>query len=180
MTASPGRVRNVAERQTPVRLRPRIQHFRSSLSRFATGVAVVTFDGIAGRRGITVNSFTSVSLDPPLILVSIAKAAKTHDELRDQPFTVNILGAEQEDIARHFSGKPVGVPAWLEGTTAPRLGGVLSHLTCAPWAEYDGGDHTLYVGEVVEFDYRAGDALGFVNSQFTVIPQSALAAEIPL
>jgi flavin reductase len=158
-------------------LRPHEQHFRGSLGRFATGVAVVTFDTDQGRHGITVNSFTSVSLEPPLVLVSIARTTKSHDELAGRPFTVNVLGAEQQLVASNFAGKPTGEPRWIEGTVAPRLAGVLSYFECTPWAAYPGGDHTLYLGEVVNFDYRAGDALGFVNGQFTTIPEYLLGHE---
>ncbi|HUG50172.1 MAG TPA: flavin reductase family protein [Terrimesophilobacter sp.] len=158
-------------------LRPHEQHFRGSLGRFATGVAVVTFDTEQGRHGITVNSFTSVSLEPPLVLVSIARTTKSHDELAGRPFTVNVLGAEQRALASNFGGTPTGEPRWVEGTVAPRLAGVLSYFECTPWAAYDGGDHTLYLGEVVSFDYRAGDALGFVNGQFTTIPEYLLGHE---
>lgn len=154
------------------------QHlFRGSLGRFATGVAVVTFDGPSGRHGITVNSFTSVSMEPPLVLVSIAHTTNAHDELEGCPFTVNVLGAEQEALASHFAGKPGTEPLWVEGDTAPRLSGVLSYFQCTPWAAYPGGDHTLYLGEVQDFDYRAGDALGFVNGRFTTIPEYLLGHE---
>ncbi|MCU1552160.1 MAG: flavin reductase domain protein FMN-binding protein [Glaciihabitans sp.] len=172
-----------AQNQTPefrresALYRPRQQYFRGSLGRFATGVAVVTFDGAEQRRGITVNSFTSVSMDPPLVLVSVARSTKAHDELVDRPFTVNILGAEQQLIASHFAGRPNGEPRWVEGDIAPRLAGALSYFECKPWAAYDGGDHTLYLGEVVNFDYRTGDALGFVNGQFTTIPEYLLGHE---
>lgn len=143
----------------------------------------MTFDG-AGiaeapgkRHGITVNSFTSVSLEPPLVLVSIARSARTHDELKGRPFTVNILGAEQQRLAMHFAGRPTGEPLWLEGHVAPRLANVLAFFECKPWAEYDGGDHTLYLGEVVDFNYRNGDALAYANSRFTIIPESQLGVE---
>lgn len=158
-------------------LHPHAQHFRGSLGRFATGVAVVTFDTDEGPHGITVNSFTSVSLTPPLVLVSIAKTTRSHDQLAGCPFTVNVLGAEQRALASNFAGKPTGEPRWVEGTVAPRLSGVLSFFECTPWAAYDGGDHTLYLGEVINFDYRAGDALGFVNGQFTTIPEYLLGHE---
>lgn len=157
--------------------RPKQHHFRGSLGRFATGVAVVTFDGPSGRHGITVNSFTSVSMEPPLVLVSIARTTRAHDELEGRPFTVNVLGAEQEAIASHFAGKPNAEPLWVEGETAPRLSGVLSYFQCTPWAAYDGGDHTLFLGEVQQFDYRAGDALGFVNGRYTPIPEYLLGHE---
>ena len=156
---------------------PRAHHFRGSLGRFATGVAIVTFDGVTKRHGITVNSFTSVSMDPPLVLVSIARTTKAHDELAGRPFTVNILGAEQRQLAMHFAGRPGPEPLWVEGETAPRLSSVLAYFECKPWAAYDGGDHTLYIGEVVDFNYRNGDALAFANSTFTTIPESQLGME---
>jgi flavin reductase (DIM6/NTAB) family NADH-FMN oxidoreductase RutF len=156
---------------------PRAHHFRGSLGRFATGVAIVTFDGVTKRHGITVNSFTSVSMEPPLVLVSIARTAKAHDELAGRPFTVNILGAEQRQLAMHFAGSPGPEPRWVEGETAPRLSSVLAYFECRPWAEYDGGDHTLYLGEVVDFNYRNGDALAYANSTFTTIPESQLGME---
>lgn len=146
-------------------------HLRGSFSRFATGVAVVSFEASGGRHAITVNSFTSVSMEPPLVLVSIGKSTKTHDELAGRPFTVNILGAEQEDLAKHFSGRPNREPVWVEGDVAPRLSGVLAWFACTPWAAYEGGDHTLYLGEVQEYDYRRGDALGFVGGRFVTIPE---------
>lgn len=156
---------------------PGNHHFRGSLGRFATGVAIVTFDGVTKRHGITVNSFTSVSMNPPLVLVSIARHTKAHDELAGRPFTVNILGAEQRELAMHFAGRPGREPVWVEGSTAPRLLNVLAYFECTPWAAYDGGDHTLYVGQVVDFDYRNGDALAFANSNFTTIPESQLGME---
>ena len=156
---------------------PRAHHFRGSLGRFATGVAIVTFDGVTKRHGITVNSFTSVSMEPPLVLVSIARATRAHDELEGRPFTVNILGAEQQQLAMHFAGRTGREPEWVEGTIAPRLAKVLAWFECKPWAAYDGGDHTLYLGEVVDFNYRNGDALAFANSAFTTIPESQLGME---
>jgi flavin reductase (DIM6/NTAB) family NADH-FMN oxidoreductase RutF len=176
MTAS--RKGAVAEGGIPRRIDvPDIHHFRGSLGRFATGVAIVTFDGATKRHGITVNSFTSVSMDPPLVLVSIARDTKAHDELADRPFTVNILGAEQQALALHFAGRPGPEPLFVEGETAPRLARVLAYFSCTPWAAYDGGDHTLYLGEVRDFDYRTGDALAFANSSFTTIPESQLGVE---
>ncbi len=153
------------------------QYLRGSYGRFATGVAVVTFEASTGHHGITVNSFTSVSLDPPLVLVSIDRTTVSHDELAGKNFTVNVLGAEQEALAMHFAGRSDQKPKWVEGDTAPRLAGALSWFACTPWAEYDGGDHTLYVGEVQDYDYRNGDSLGFVNGRFTVIPEFVVGHE---
>src|SRR3954454_12719000 len=153
---------------------------RSCLGRFATGVVVVTFAVEEGPRGITVNSFTSVSIDPRLILDIVARHARFHDALAVRPFCVNVLGAEQEAVARQFAGAKPGVhvdPAWVDGARAPRLAGVLAHLECRAWRDYEGGDHTLFLGEVVDFDFRDGDALGFHTSGFTAIAEQRLGIE---
>jgi flavin reductase (DIM6/NTAB) family NADH-FMN oxidoreductase RutF len=150
---------------------------RSCLGRFATGVVVVTFDGPDGPRGVTVNSFTSVSMEPPLVLVAVARGARSHDVLKGRPFCVNVLGAEQEPIARQFAGTGRGTAVWVEDAAVPRLAGVLAHLECRPWRHYDGGDHTLFLGEVVGFDYRDGAALGFHTSGFTAISEAQLGIE---
>jgi flavin reductase len=187
--------------------RPPAHFLRGCLGRFATGVAVVTFtDPDGAPHGITVNSFTSVSLEPPLILVALQRTARSHDLLRDRCYTVNVLGAEQRELAVRFAGgkqsqhsaggkqgqhsaggkqsqhsagrpRPSLEPGWTDGGHAPRLAGSLCYFECTPWAEYDGGDHTLFLGEVRRFDYRDGDALGFVNGQFTTIPQSTAGHE---
>ena len=150
---------------------------RSCLGRFATGVVVVTFDASDGYRGITVNSFTSVSMDPPLVLVSVACRARSHDALKGQPFCVNVLGAEQEAVARQFAGTGDGTAVWVDDAAVPRLAGVLAHLECRPWRDYEGGDHTLFLGEVGGFDYRDGAALGFHTSGFTAITDVQLGIE---
>lgn len=169
-TASRISAHRTSQRPTPAPL-------RQCLSRFATGVTVVTFETGTGRHGVTVNAFSSISLDPPLIMVSIAKAARSHDKLRGQRFCVNILAAEQEPIARHFAGGPVAVPRWVDGPIAPRLAGTLAHLACTPWREYDGGDHTLFLGEVRDYAYRSGDALAYANSRFTTLSEPTLGHE---
>ena len=150
---------------------------RSCLGRFATGVVVVTFDTDDGPRGLTVNAFTSVSMEPPLILVSVSRYAKAHDVLHDRPFCVNVLGAEQEALALQFAGGSEAPVRWVPTTVAPRLSGVLAYLACTPWRAYDGGDHTLFLGEVADFHYRDGDALGFHSSGFTAIGNPQLGME---
>lgn len=152
--------------------RPAIDGFalRSCLARFVTGVTVVVVDGPEGRVALTVNSFTAVSLEPPLVLVSIHKKARSHAALLGRPFTVNVLGAEQEPLARHFAGKPhLDEVAWDESSDVPRLAGSLAAIECAPWVSYDGGDHTLVVGEVTGFGYRDGDALGYFCGRFVTL-----------
>jgi flavin reductase len=153
------------------------QTLRSCLSRFVTGVAVVTYNGPRGRSGLTVNSFTSVSLDPPLILVSVARTARSHGDLFGRSFCVNILGAEQEASARHFAGGTASEPGWLDHPVAPRLADPLGWLACEPWHDYDGGDHTLFVARVADCGSRSGDALGYANSRFTVFAEPSFGHE---
>jgi flavin reductase (DIM6/NTAB) family NADH-FMN oxidoreductase RutF len=134
-------------------------------------VAVVAVDSPDGRFGLTVSSFTAVSLEPPLVLVSIARQARSHDVFPGRAFTVNMLGAEQERLALHFAGKPQGDDVVLEEHGGlPRIANALAVIECAPWATYDGGDHTLVVGKVTGFGYRQGDALGYFCGRFVSQP----------
>lgn len=140
---------------------------RACMARFATGVTVVTYEGDDGPRGATMNSFTSVSADPPLILVSVARRARCHDQLVGRPFCVNILGAEQEPLARQFAGvEGAAEPRWAAGARVPRLAHPLAWIQCAPWRTYDGGDHSLVVGHVTDLGHRDGDALTYAWSRF--------------
>ncbi|MGH2654618.1 MAG: flavin reductase family protein [Actinomycetota bacterium] len=145
--------------------------FRGALARFATGVTVVGHRADDGSpRGITVNAFSAVSLDPPLVLVAIARGARSHDLLRGKPFSVNVLKVEHEPLARHFAGESQDVEIrWVKGVVAPRLAEPLAWLECEPWADHDGGDHTLFVGRVVDFLFGDADALGFYQSRFVPV-----------
>ncbi|WP_406689962.1 flavin reductase family protein [Saccharopolyspora sp. ID03-671] len=151
------------------------QDLRGCLGRFATGVAVVTFDGFAGgevkRHGLTINSFTSVSLDPPLVLIAVQRTVRAHALLAGRPFAVNVLAAEQRDLAMHFAGRPNTEPTWIEGRHAPRLAETASWFECTPWTEHDGGDHTLFLGKIERFDLRPGPCLGFADGTFFTIPE---------
>jgi len=88
-----------------------------------------------------------------------------------------VLGAEQEAIALQFAGGSDTPVKWVSTSVAPRLSGVLAYLACTPWRAYDGGDHTLFLGEVADFHYRDGDALGFHSSGFTPIGNPELGME---
>lgn len=150
---------------------------RACLGRFVTGVTVVTFQAPDGRRGLTINSFSSVSMQPPLIMVSIARTAQAHNALYGRRFCVNVLGAEQEQVARHFAGGATGTLRWADDHAVPRLADALAHIVCEPWRAYDGGDHTIFLGEVTGFEYRPGDALAYANSRFTTVPEPVLGHE---
>lgn len=141
---------------------------RRCFGRFATGVTVVTYQSPEGRRGITVNSFTSVSLEPPLVLISIDRKTVASQYLKGTPFAVNILGVDQREISDHFAGRAVEglVIPWAEGKYAPYIEGSLAVIQCVPWREYDGGDHLLFLGEVKEYSYGEGDGLGFYYGRY--------------
>lgn len=145
--------------------------FRAVLGRFTTGITVVTSlqDGVP--HAMTASAFTSVSLDPPLVLVCVDKGVRMHDAMLScGAWAASVLTGAQRDLAERFarSGRDlftqfVGVPT-IEApkTGCPVIEGALSWLECRTWATYDGGDHTIVVGEVLSLavDEEAGpDAL---------------------
>ena len=151
---------------------------RNCFGHFATGVTIVTYkDKQGNKKGITLNSFTSVSLDPALVLISIDNKANALEELKGNSFVINILSSEQQGLALQFAGKPqegMEVP-WSEDTEyGPVLEGNLATIECGTWAEYPGGDHTLFVGEVKEFDYHEKDSLLFYKGKFSQIETDKL------
>ena len=142
---------------------------RQALGHFATGVTVITCRGAdETAHGATVNAFTAVSLEPPLVLVSLDRRSTVCSLLESRPFTVNVLEAGQKDLATHFAGRPSQDVEWdADGACgAPRLSGTLAHISCLPWQHYDGGDHVLYLGEVQEFRIHHGRPLLFHTGKF--------------
>jgi flavin reductase (DIM6/NTAB) family NADH-FMN oxidoreductase RutF len=142
---------------------------RTCFGHFATGVTVVTCDTPAAPHGITVNAFTSVSLDPPLALVAIDCHTRACTYLAESCFTINILTRAQDGLARHFAGgtrAPSPIP-WTPGKIAPRLAGCLAYLECSPWRSYEGGDHTLYLGRIEELEFVGGEPLIFYLGTFS-------------
>jgi flavin reductase (DIM6/NTAB) family NADH-FMN oxidoreductase RutF len=123
---------------------------------YPQGVTVVTTKAIGGPKGITVSSFTSVSLDPPLVLVSIARTSALHDPLKNTSgFAVNFLADDQKSVSDRFAGR-IDLKDRFEGlkfkegvTGAPIIDGVRAFIECKPWKSHDGGDHSIIIGEVV-------------------------------
>ena len=146
---------------------------RDALGSFATGVTVVTCVDKAGRPfGLTVNSFTSVSLDPPLLLVCVAKRARCAPALVKAPnFAVNVLQTGQQPASIRFSTKDedrFGATPWSVGETgAPLLMDSLAVFECAHHAVYEGGDHHIVLGRVVRasFDPKM-DALLYFRGRY--------------
>lgn len=141
---------------------------------FYTGVTVVTYKGAMGFRGVTVNSFTSVSIDPPLVLVSLARTARASEGIRASAFAINVLGVDQVDLAMHFAGRQqehlrIDWQTTTDGEGAPTLGGSLAQLQCHPWQTYDGGDHLIHVAEVMSLAHRPGTPLLFGKGMFHAV-----------
>jgi flavin reductase (DIM6/NTAB) family NADH-FMN oxidoreductase RutF len=132
--------------------------FRQVLGRFATGVTVVTVEHGGTKHGMTANAFTSVSLNPPLILVSVDKRANMHDLMMTaDAFCINILAEHHPDWSSWWAGKApkdgdqfANIPYSTKVTGSPVLGECLAYIDCKVWARYEAGDHTLFLGEVQE------------------------------
>src|ERR1700759_5125841 len=129
--------------------------FRRALGHFATGVTVVTYapEGVDEFRGTTVNSFTSVSLDPPLVLVSLGRQTRAAAALRPgSPYAVNVLRHGQRDLALHCAGRPQPVTraTWEVRTGVPHLAGCAAYFRCVVQDVHGAGDHVLVVGLVEE------------------------------
>ncbi|WP_395056267.1 flavin reductase family protein [Polaromonas sp.] len=140
------------------------REFRASLAMFATGVTIVTARAASGELiGLTANSFNSVSLEPPLVLWSLARAAGSLPTLSTgSHYAVNILAADQKELAERFAakrdGRWTGV-AWTEGAGgAPLLTGSAAVFECFNRSRYEEGDHVIFVGEVERCSHRTGAA----------------------
>lgn len=132
--------------------------FREVLGSFATGVTVVTLPSDP-PHGLTANAFSSVSLDPPLVLVCVDHETRTFELLTEggiDSFCVNILAADQQHLGEYFANMTEldedpfrAEPTTVAETNAPIFEQCIGYLDCSIWQSYDGGDHTIYVGEVI-------------------------------
>jgi flavin reductase (DIM6/NTAB) family NADH-FMN oxidoreductase RutF len=162
-------------RQTaPVRVSSQL--YRRACAQFATGIAVVTVADANGEpHGLTVNSFTSVSLDPPLVLVSIdlRNSILGHFDVASF-FAINVLAEGQAALSQHFStvsrNRFEGVPWTMSPTRVPLIEGVLAHLECAVVRKLEVGDHTVLIGEVSHAAYAEGRPLIYFNSGYRCLP----------
>ena len=158
------------------------KEFRSALGSFATGVTVVTTQGEEHGYGMTANAFSSVSLDPPLVLVCVISGSEGAEHIRsNRCFAVNILAAEQEPISRYFSSKerPKGKDAFSEvshqiGVTgSPILDGVVSYLDCQLHVTLQAGDHDIFIGEVMALGVEEdGKPLLFAGGGYALVAES--------
>ncbi len=144
--------------------------FKDALSRFASGVTVVTVEDGGEVLGITVSAFISVSLAPPLVLVSVDKRAKSHDAFaRVGRFAVSVLAAGQDAISNYYAGwKQPGQTVELArpdmGT--PVVPDALAWIDCSLHAAVEAGDHTLFIGRVEGLTVRDGDPLLYFRGRY--------------
>jgi flavin reductase (DIM6/NTAB) family NADH-FMN oxidoreductase RutF len=138
------------------------------MGRFATGVTVVTTVTQDGVHGMTASGFMSVSLEPPLVLVSLGRC-KMADLLRvSDRYAVNVLGEEQESISCHFAGQSRlhGDIEFEWNAGLPYLPDALAHIGCRIVDRHPAGDHTLFIGEVERLEHRNGTPLLFYTGDY--------------
>ncbi|TDD54694.1 flavin reductase [Kribbella antibiotica] len=132
--------------------------FRAAVGQFAAGILIMSTlqDGVA--HAMTANAFTSVSLDPPLVLVCVDRGVRMHDAVLDCGYwAVSVLAADQQPLAARFAKSGRDLYSQFDGvaiesapkTGCPVIAGALSWLECRTWSTHDGGDHTIVVGEVL-------------------------------
>lgn len=153
-----------------------LQAFRRALGRFGTGVTVITALEHGTPIGITANSFSSLSLDPPLVLWSPAKSSARHDAfVAADAFNVHILANSQKPICEAFVRNKhgfTGVAHTINADGIPVLSDCLAVFECRTAALHEGGDHTLVIGRVEEYSSMEGSPLLFLNGQYHTPCQS--------
>lgn len=146
--------------------------YRACLGSFATGVTVITSQTDAGPVGVTANSFSSLSLEPRLIMWALARTSRSYAAFRAADrFVVNILGADQISVSQAFSsrhGDKFASIAWKASSFGPVIEGASAVLFCHREALHEGGDHVILIGRVVDFDSRKKDGLLFVRGRYGI------------
>jgi flavin reductase (DIM6/NTAB) family NADH-FMN oxidoreductase RutF len=146
--------------------------FRRVLGHFATGVTVVTTcDGDARPTGLTASAFSSVSLDPPLVLVCVDHKSQSYPALREcGRFAVNVLTLDQEAVSRRFASTRLdkfdGVPFTLGDLGLPLIDGALAQLECVTVSQHVEGDHTIFVGRVERARVASGAPLLYYRGRY--------------
>jgi len=146
-------------------------HFKLALSHFASGVTVVTTARDGRQYGMTVASFASLSLHPPLVLVCIERSVKTHDAIAAAgKYGVSILSSTQTDISSKFASRSDdkfdGVELIEGDLDVPLIAGALTAIECRVYDRLPGGDHTIFIGEVMKIHTQDGDPLLYFRSGY--------------
>jgi flavin reductase (DIM6/NTAB) family NADH-FMN oxidoreductase RutF len=146
---------------------------------FPTGVAVVTTSDDSGMpHGITISALTSLSLDPPLLLICLSKSSNTLAALREsRRFCINLLASEQAGISKHFASKSPdkfsSISYSVGELEVPLIDGALAHGECTVHAMHDGGDHTIVVGKVESTMKNGGDPLVYYQARYPTFTSAA-------
>ena len=148
-----------------------IRALRDALGRFASGVVIVTGFDSTEPVGLTCQSFFSVSLEPPLIAIAVAKSSSSWPRIvRGGAFCINILGHHQEDVCRTFAvsgGPKFDATSWHPGPLGlPRLDDTLAWIDCRVYQVVEAGDHEIIIGEVQHLTVGEGSPLLFFRGQF--------------
>ncbi|MER2535882.1 MAG: flavin reductase [Rhizobiaceae bacterium] len=159
--------------------------FRRALGNYPTGVTVITAPGTDAPVGVTANSFASVSLDPPLVLWSIAHTSRSHSAfVASDRFAINILADDQVKVSQAFSSSSkdkFGAVAWRRGKTgSPLIDDALAYFDCLCETRHEGGDHTIMIGRVVEFGHYEGNPLAFAQGRYGIAvdhPETGVTAQ---
>jgi 3-hydroxy-9,10-secoandrosta-1,3,5(10)-triene-9,17-dione monooxygenase reductase component len=152
------------------------QELRRVMGHFATGVTVITTKDQQGApNGLTANAFMSLSLDPPLVLISVDKNATCYACFEpSNGFTVNFLSEEQEEISKRFATKGIDKFSGLQwrpgGNGAAIIDGVIGYVECQVTERYDGGDHTIVVGEILNASATGDRPLLFFKGKYQRLP----------
>lgn len=158
--------------------------FRDALGTFVTGVTIVTARDEQGQPfGLTANSFNSVSLDPPMVLWSLSLQSRTLPVFRDaENWAVHVLAADQQDMSDRFAqsgeDKFAGLTALDGPEGAPLIEGCAARFGCRARFEYEGGDHAIFLGEVVDFDRREAEPLIYHGGRYGRVMQAPGAQDL--
>jgi flavin reductase (DIM6/NTAB) family NADH-FMN oxidoreductase RutF len=155
----------------------RPDEYKAALSKFSSGVTIVTVSAGDELHGMTATSFASLSLDPPLVLVCLEKTTRTHSlVVKSGAFVVNVLADHQQSIARVFSEHGLkrfdDLPHRRGPSNAPVLDGSIAWVECSVYRIDDGGDHDIVIGEVLECGARFGRPLLYWNRAYRSLTRS--------
>ena len=151
------------------------QEFRGALRLFASGVTVITTpDGAGGVHAMTATAFSSLSLDPPLVLVALARGSRCHRLITEgRRFGVSVLYDRQVEVARHFGkqGQAERPPVFATLEGVPVIEGAMATLACALERPFEGGDHSIFVGRVTAAEARPGSPLLHFDGRYRSLQQ---------
>lgn len=150
------------------------RELRNACGRFATGITIVSTKLDGQNYGMTANGFMSVSLEPPLIVVSVAKKARMHGYLdQTMRYGISMLRHDMVAYSNHFAGRPddsLEIP-WFDQGGTPLIEGCLAHMTAKVVDAHEAGDHTLYIAEVEWMQYTDGAPLLYYYSGYEQMTQ---------